>query len=374
LPEDFYTKIFISILKNKLKSNQHFVLLIVGRPGSGKSYTALRIAELIDENFTLNNVAYTPAEFIKLVRELSEGSVVIFDEAGVGVYSRDWQNKINRAFAKLVQILRYKRLGIIFTTPHAMFLDKAVRVLFDYILLVEGFDRKNEVTICNAFWNPPVNFVLGNEVLRPFAIVKNGKRVEVEELFFAKPSLAEEYEELARIRKDRIIAELEKEMETLEDVKKCPVCNALNDVKRTTCEICGFRFSAVLDEAEDHETVRHILVKGGEGKSWKKYVELLKWLARNFSNEVYLSEIDNYIIVNIGGDERTKKKYRSFLFNNGFLKVKRTLQNNALCEIDTDKVIEFLKLHIPEEELKTYTIYPVYMRIRRGEVYEKGIE
>jgi len=364
--ESFYTKIFISTLKSRLERNQHFVILIVGKPGSGKSYTALRIAELIDKNFTLDNVVYSPAEFIRLVKELNEGRVIVFDEAGVGVYSRDWQNKINKAFAKLIQILRYKCLGIIFTTPHALFLDKAVRILFDYILLVEGFNRSEEVTICKVFWNPPVNFVFGGEILAPFTIMKNGKKVEVDTLYFSKPSMAEQYEKLAKIRKDRIIAELEKEMETLEDVKKCPVCNALNDAKRSTCEICGFKLM-VTGEVEDHETVRRVPVKGGEGKSWKKYVELLKWLARNFSNEVYLSEIDYYIIMNIGGDERTKRKYRFFLFNNGFLRVKRTLQNNALCEIDTDKVIEFLKLHIPEEELT-----PVY--IGGGEVCEEEIK
>ena len=53
MSEDYRTEIFISRLKNRLKNGQHFIVLIVGRPGSGKSYTALRIAELIDKGFTL---------------------------------------------------------------------------------------------------------------------------------------------------------------------------------------------------------------------------------------------------------------------------------------------------------------------------------
>jgi len=217
MSEDYKTSIFISRLKSRLKNRQHFIVLIVGRPGSGKSYTALRIAELVDENFTLENVAYTPKEFISLVKNRREGSAIVFDEAGVAIYSREWQKKINRAFAKLIQVLRYKCLGIIFTTPHALFLDKAVRVLFDYILLAEGFDRENKVSFCKVFTNSPMNFIFSSEALTPFCIEQNGKTIEVSRMYFNIPKHAAKYEELARMRKDMIIAELEKEMEDFED-------------------------------------------------------------------------------------------------------------------------------------------------------------
>jgi Zonular occludens toxin (Zot). len=216
MSEDYKTNIFISRLKSRLKNQQHFIVLIVGRPGSGKSYTALRIAELVDENFTLENVAYTPKEFISLVKNRKEGSAIVFDEAGVAIYSREWQKKINRIFAKLIQILRYKCLGIIFTTPHALFLDKAVRVLFDYILLAEGFDRENNVSYCKVFMNSPLNYIFSYETLMPFTIQYDGKTLEIDRLYFSKPKHATEYEKLARMRKDMIIAELEKEIEEFE--------------------------------------------------------------------------------------------------------------------------------------------------------------
>jgi len=218
--EDRYTNYFIARLKERLQNNQHFVILIVGRPGSGKSYTSLRIAELVDPGFSLDKLVYTPIEFIKLVKNEKEGSVIIFDEAGTGIFSREWHQKINIAFAKLFQILRYKRFGIILNAPLIHFLDRVVRLLFDYILLIEGYNKEKKITYCKPFVNPTMNFVLGTETLYPFVISENGKNVEVSYLYFSKPRLAEEYEKLAQQRKNELIEALEKEIADTEKRKE----------------------------------------------------------------------------------------------------------------------------------------------------------
>jgi hypothetical protein len=186
--------------------------MIVGEPRSGKSYSALRIAELVDPDFSLNHLVYSPDEFLKLVTACEPGDVIVFDEAGVNIFARDWQSKMNKALAKIFQILGYKHLGIILTFPSVMFVDKAIRRLFNYILLAEGFDREKELSFCKAYYNIHWNYILGTEILKPFTIIREKRKIDASDLVFRKPKLAPEYEEYAKQRKDQLLRELEQDI------------------------------------------------------------------------------------------------------------------------------------------------------------------
>jgi hypothetical protein len=176
----------------------------------------LRIAELVNHDFTLDNLVYSPSEFLELVIDRKDGDVIVFDEAGVNIFSREWQSKMNRALAKVFQILGYKHLGIILTFPSVMFIDKAIRRLFNYILLAEGFDREKEISFCKAYYNLPKNYVLGTEILVPFSYIdKDAKKVDASDLVFSRPKLADQYEEYARHRKDQLLRELKQDILTL---------------------------------------------------------------------------------------------------------------------------------------------------------------
>jgi hypothetical protein len=212
--ENGAARIFVKTLRNCIEDNRHFVIMIVGKLRSGKSYSALRIAELVDEDFSLNNLVYATDKFIRLVKMSEEGSVIVFDEAGVNIFARDWQSKMNKALAKIFQILGYKHLGIILTFPNVMFVDKAVRRLFDYILLAEGFDRERKISFCKAYYNLPENYILGTEILVPFSYIdrEHGQKVDASDLVFSRPKLADEYEEYAKQRKDELLTKLEQDI------------------------------------------------------------------------------------------------------------------------------------------------------------------
>jgi hypothetical protein len=212
--ENEAARIFIGALRSRIEDNRHFIVMLVGEPRSGKSYSALRIAELVDDDFTLDKLVYSPAEFLELVINSEEGDVIVFDEAGVKIFSREWQSKMNKALAKVFQVLGYKHLGIILTFPSVMFVDKAIRRLFNYILLARGFSREHEVSFCKAYYNLPTNYVLGTEILAPFSIIDedSGQKVDASDLVFRKPKLAEEYEEYAKQRKDELLTELKQDI------------------------------------------------------------------------------------------------------------------------------------------------------------------
>ena len=88
----------------------------------------------------------------------------------------------------------------------------------------------------------------------------------------------------------------------------------------------------------------------------RRHIELLKWLGKNYGYQVLLSDILSYIKNYFGIDERTVRKYRNFLFKEGFLKIAKQLPNDAICEVNPRKIYEFLKQHVKEEELRNYAV------------------
>jgi hypothetical protein len=107
------------------EANEHFVLAIVGREGQGKSHTAIKIASLLDQRFTHEQVLFSPAELLTLLRdeEYRRGGVYVLDEAGVSFGSRTWQEKAQVRANQALQLIRSHNIGLVFTLPRLSELD-----------------------------------------------------------------------------------------------------------------------------------------------------------------------------------------------------------------------------------------------------------
>jgi len=125
-------------LKRTLQYNQNWLVFIGGSPGSGKSYAMLRLFEklyLAQGKNPLNyihHIVFTVKDFLELLNSgnLQPGDVILFDEVGVEVNSRDWQSLTNKAFNYVAQTMRHLNLTVLFTAPSFDFVDKSVRMLF----------------------------------------------------------------------------------------------------------------------------------------------------------------------------------------------------------------------------------------------------
>ena len=115
---------------------ENVIEVAIGPTGSGKSYsaiwTAMRIAAAMNVPFELTHIVFTIQEVIQLVHHLDpplpRGSVIIFDDAGVGANARDWRAQINVILAKMAQgILRDRGIFLIVTVPDLSFIDVQVR-------------------------------------------------------------------------------------------------------------------------------------------------------------------------------------------------------------------------------------------------------
>ena len=109
-------------------------IAFLGEPGSGKSSAAIRLGAALDPNFSVDNIVFNVEDYLHLINTLPEHSVLIFDDAGVGLANRDWRTKQVKLFGKVAQTVRHKNFVHIFTVPNALFIELQSRSLMQFEL------------------------------------------------------------------------------------------------------------------------------------------------------------------------------------------------------------------------------------------------
>ena len=149
------TKYVINPVRNRLlRKNQNWLCCICGQTGSGKSYTALKLASLIDPNFTIDNVVFTGQEFMDKINDperFKKGTCLVWDECGVNMSARDFQSLMNKLLNKVLQTFRHKNIAVIFTVPSLTFLDVACRRLLHAYIETVGINRIEKVALVKFF-------------------------------------------------------------------------------------------------------------------------------------------------------------------------------------------------------------------------------
>ena len=108
-------------------------MLFVGQTGTGKSYAAMSLAEHLDPSFDISRIVFSAEEFVSILNNdesLVKGSVIVWDEAGVGMPAREWYSLSNKVISYVVQTFRVKGYILIMTTPSMKYIDSQIRSLF----------------------------------------------------------------------------------------------------------------------------------------------------------------------------------------------------------------------------------------------------
>lgn len=144
---------------NENDSNATFIM--VGKPGSGKSVSVIKMAFDLDPTFTLERVCYNLDDFLKLLDEgdskgkLHAGSVIVFDEivTDQGAESRGAMTKTNKIMNYITASFRARRLIVFYCLPSLTQLDKNIRdINVTGIFEVISKDINAKKNLCKFQW------------------------------------------------------------------------------------------------------------------------------------------------------------------------------------------------------------------------------
>ena len=144
------TAYFVRYIKARIENNKNFLAVITGPTGSGKSYAGLSLMYALTGELDIDNVCLNAEDILVRINDktkyLKPGDVLLWDEAGVDMNSKQWASVANRVINIVLQTFRHRNIIIIMTLPYFSFLDSDARKLTHCVMETQGIDRKNKTS------------------------------------------------------------------------------------------------------------------------------------------------------------------------------------------------------------------------------------
>jgi len=186
--------------------------------GIGKSYTALRLAEIIDKDFSIEKVVFTEDDFVNAMDMIENSGkpsqVIVIDEAGYLVNYKNWYTMVNKAISDVVMTFRTLRSMAIFVTPTILILDRQLRIFFSHLITAKKSIRTSYKTEVKAKIYK-LNWINLDKYYKRKLVVflrSENKLIEIEKAKVNLPSkeLIKEYEKRSRKFKRSIRMDVKK--------------------------------------------------------------------------------------------------------------------------------------------------------------------
>jgi len=187
--------LLIKFVNKRLKASSGSNLFVIGLPGTGKSSTCQRIAELIQEDRKKTTEIFIVGSLLELldtIRKAKLGDVIIIEEVSVLFPSRRAMATENVAVGKIFDTIRKKNLCLISNCPIWIHVDSHMRALGDVLIETLKINKKAKVVI-SKFHRLQTNPSSGKTYKHTFT--RNG--LDIARLFTRMPNLKQwnEYEE-----------------------------------------------------------------------------------------------------------------------------------------------------------------------------------
>ncbi len=262
----------VNAIKGDIYNNKNDIIFFVGPPGSGKSYGALSLASALDPSFNVDRVVFTVKAFMdifmteetdektneKIQKFLPKGSVIVFDDAGLNINSRDWQTLSAKIMGKLAQSMRFLNHVIIFTVPNPNFIEKQTRSLVKFIF--EAVDSQIDPGTGTIYKNTGrfkiflQQFMKNGTILNKYPVITyNHRNIKLKYVTFSlaektlldayeskkKDFMTKEYEQFKKEINSNILQGINKTFTTVNKQKeekkgiwlKCPSCGNIWEYK-----------------------------------------------------------------------------------------------------------------------------------------------
>jgi len=142
--EKYGERIIQNIIVGRLKYNKPVILFLSGDSGEGKSFTGLRIIEIINKYYGVKTdvekqIVYTPLEYGQKLdailhdKALKKYRVIMVDEAREVIKAKLWFSFINQAISDINALMRsVKPIALIINSQSIRDIDKDVRFTLTY--------------------------------------------------------------------------------------------------------------------------------------------------------------------------------------------------------------------------------------------------
>ena len=231
VPEDFeldLAKRFIrhSVISTLVTHRRSIIGVTYGDPGTGKSYFNLTLgwvtSEILGQKFSVKkSVKWDVMELIAAIKDAPKRHILLGEEAGVMIPSREWYTKANRLFSYVAQTFRFRQILLLLSVPNLSFIDSHVRALVQF--LFETFPRRVQQNLIRHY---SVAGVKPREIFQdpktghiyyysPMFRAPDGSTVKMTYLLYTLPPeyILEEYEEEKRKYFERLLEKGIRELE-----------------------------------------------------------------------------------------------------------------------------------------------------------------
>ena len=199
---------FVNWVKWRISKNKNAIIMFNGPTGSGKSWAALSLAEMLAKEFdTKFNVGKNiDFKFVNLLKKTmlkgndKPGTVFLFEEVGAvgsGSSAKEWMSKANAFFNSFVQTSRHRNQILIMTCPSFSNLDASTRRLVHAQVEMLNINYQKNVSYCKLFVLQ-VNPRSGKIYFKYLRFKVGKKKGKLKQMKLKKPSkrLINEYEKI----------------------------------------------------------------------------------------------------------------------------------------------------------------------------------
>lgn len=148
---DHGLKIQLDALNGAVHQDLDGLMYVFGREGSGKTTLAFQIAKYLDKDFNIDKVAWTPEQFISLVKRAKQYDCIVLDEAYLTFANSNRMNHFQKVIIGLLTMIRSKNLFIIIVSPTFFDLNKYL-IVHRSFCAIRVYFKSNLQGIERGFW------------------------------------------------------------------------------------------------------------------------------------------------------------------------------------------------------------------------------
>lgn len=155
-------------------------IIIVGEAGLSKTYTAICLAMLFDQKFSVNQVIFGHKDYLKLTVKLPTGRGIVLDEPSYVIGKREWWHELNQILVQSIESDRYKVHPLYIPIISKDLLDKTVREhLIQFMIIMKDLGKGTVYRLTRDHFNDRVlyNFICNLRIYTPIRELSTCGRV-----------------------------------------------------------------------------------------------------------------------------------------------------------------------------------------------------